>query len=117
MQILPPLFQQMHQLDQDINTIEVTDANGTVILRGHNPAEFGDNKAKTLLFGNTLRTRKPHSGVNVSTSTGLLSFDAVSQVFADNQFAGLINVGLPVPRNRPLPPRNFVTWRGAWRIP
>ncbi|MDZ7753913.1 MAG: methyl-accepting chemotaxis protein [Gammaproteobacteria bacterium] len=98
--ILPPLFQRLHQLDQDINTIEVTDAHGIVLVRGHNPAKSGDDKSKTRLFGNALKSRTAEAGVNVSSSTGLLSFDAITPVEAGGRFAGLFKVGYyPKSRN------------------
>lgn len=91
--ILVPLYERMHLMDKEINTIEVTDAQGVVLMRGHNPGKYGDNKSNTPLFGKALSTRKAESGAEVSTSTGLLSFDAVTPVFSGNEFKGLVKVG------------------------
>ena len=86
-------YQGIHAAVPDIDTIEVTDAAGVILVRGHNPEKFGDDKSKTELFALALASKKPQLGMNVSTSTGKLSLDALVPVMHKGTFVGLIKVG------------------------
>lgn len=91
--LLVPIFKELHQIKDSVHTMEVTDENGIILLRGHNPAKFGDDKSKTELFGEALRTQKSRIGMEVSTSTGKLSIDSVYPLIVDQKLIGLIKVG------------------------
>jgi hypothetical protein len=41
-------FKAIHTVDPALATLEITDAKGVVIQRGHNPAKRGDNKSAPL---------------------------------------------------------------------
>ncbi|MBF0204602.1 MAG: HAMP domain-containing protein [Desulfamplus sp.] len=86
-------FKKLNSQDSSVHTLEVTDAGCVVLMRGHNPKKSGDNKSKTLLFGEAMKTQSFLSGAEVSTSTGLLSLDAVSPIFQSGKFVGLLKVG------------------------
>ncbi|MFN3534651.1 MAG: methyl-accepting chemotaxis protein, partial [Desulfatiglandales bacterium] len=91
--VFTSIYKNLRRRDQDVNSVEATDAQGVILIRGHNPGKYGDDKSKTPLFGKALQTKGKEVGVEVSTSTGLLSLDAVVPVFIDNAFFGLLKVG------------------------
>jgi methyl-accepting chemotaxis protein len=90
---LVPLFTNLQKIDRSIHTMEVTNRNGVIILRAHNPEKFGDDKSKTFQFGNALQSRQPQYGMDVSTTTKLLSLDAVYPVVQGGELIGLVKVG------------------------
>ncbi|MBF0309026.1 MAG: HAMP domain-containing protein [Magnetococcales bacterium] len=92
-ELMVPAFKGLHAIHDAVTTIEVTDAKGVVLMRGHNPEKFGDNKAKTVLFGRALQSGKEQMGIQVSTTTGLLSLDSIYPVFLDKALVGLVKVG------------------------
>lgn len=91
--LMVSLFKKLNAQDPSVHTIEVTDKQCIIVMRGHNPAKFGDDKSKTILFGSALKKQSYQSGFEVSTSTGLLSLDSISPVFYQSQFVGLLKVG------------------------
>ncbi|MEJ5299543.1 MAG: methyl-accepting chemotaxis protein [Thermodesulforhabdaceae bacterium] len=92
--VLIPIYEKLKNQDKDVNTVEVTNDKGIIVLRAHNPDFYGDDKSKTQIFGEVLNTKKPKANIDVSTSTGLLSLDAVAPIFFENRFAGLVKVGI-----------------------
>lgn len=86
-------YQNMHRKDNEINSVEVTDPQGVIVMRGHNPSMYGDDKSRNPLFSKALQTKAKQAGIEVSTGSGLLTFEAVAPIFIDNSFAGLIKVG------------------------
>ncbi|MBF0465091.1 MAG: HAMP domain-containing protein [Nitrospirae bacterium] len=64
-----------------------------MLMRGHNPAKFGDNKSGTPLFKNALNEKKLSFGLEVSTTTKLLSLDSIYPLFDKNIFVGLVKAG------------------------
>ncbi|MBF0137688.1 MAG: hypothetical protein HQL65_15750 [Magnetococcales bacterium] len=91
--LMVPAFQGLHAVHDAVTTVEVTDSKGIVVLRGHHPEKFGDDKSKTPLFGRALQSGKPQMGIQVSTTTGLLSLDSIHPVFLDKTLVGLVKVG------------------------
>ncbi|MBF0179529.1 MAG: HAMP domain-containing protein [Magnetococcales bacterium] len=92
-EIMVPAFKGLNAIHDAINTVEVTDAKGIVLMRGHHPDKFGDDKSKTPLFGKALQSGKTQIGIQVSTTTGLLSLDSIHPVFHENVLVGLVKVG------------------------
>jgi len=75
--VMVSAFKGINGVNPTVHTVEVCDAAGIMLMRGHNPEKFGDDKSKTELFGQALKTKAPRLGLQVSTTTGKLSLDAV----------------------------------------
>ncbi|BCB96902.1 hypothetical protein JZK55_18240 [Dissulfurispira thermophila] len=86
-------FKSINSANPDVHTIEASNPKGIMLIRGHNPEKFGDDKSKTELFGNAIKTKKPQLGMEVSTTTGKLSIDAVYPVMDGDNLVGLVKVG------------------------
>ncbi|WP_448381706.1 methyl-accepting chemotaxis protein [Desulfosoma sp.] len=91
--IMVQLYKQARERDGEVGSIEVTDTKGIILMRGHNPSKYGDDKSKTPLFAKALSTKKVQRGIEVSPTTGLLSLESVAPVFSGTDFVGLIKVG------------------------
>ncbi|MFZ5644768.1 MAG: methyl-accepting chemotaxis protein [Bacillota bacterium] len=76
-----------------ITTLEVTDKNGIVLMRGHSPGKWGDNKNDQEQVHQAL-AGKQVAGLTISTSTGMAALDAVSPVYDKGQVVGTIKAGL-----------------------
>jgi len=85
-------FKAIHKLDKTVNTIEVTDAHGIVVMRGHNPSKKGDDKSKVPMVQKALAGEQP-SGLTVSITTGEMALDAMAPVKYDGKVVGTLKVG------------------------
>lgn len=92
-ELLVPLYKSIHGIDSEVETVEVANNGGIMLMRGHNPAKFGDNKSGTPLFKNALNEKKLSFGLEVSTTTKLLSLDSIYPLFDKNIFVGLVKAG------------------------
>lgn len=90
---LVSLFAALKAANPAVHTLEVTDRRGIILLRGHDPEKFGDDKSTTSQFGRALQSGQPQYGMDVSTTTKLLSLDAVFPVRQNGQTVGLVKVG------------------------
>ena len=86
------LFKQINGLDAVIGTFEITDAKGRVIMRGHNPGSFGDDKSKDPLVARAL-TGAHGDGLTVSKSSGEVSTDSVRPIIANGEKLGTLKLG------------------------
>lgn len=86
-------YKALNAVNPMVHTVEVTDSKGIILARGHNPEKFGDDKSKTALFAKALSSGAPQVGLDISTSTGLLSIDAVQPVLDGSRVIGLVKVG------------------------
>ena len=86
-------FKELNAINPLVNTLEVTDANAVMLVRGHKPKKYGDDKSKTPSYAQVLKTGKPGFMMGVSTGTGKLSIDAVSPIMSNGELIGLIKVG------------------------
>jgi methyl-accepting chemotaxis protein len=86
------LFKQTEALDPVIGSMEITNAAGIVIMRGHNPDRSGDDKSKETMIRAALG-QKPASGLTVSPTSGEVATDAVRPVFAGGKLIGTIKIG------------------------
>jgi methyl-accepting chemotaxis protein len=91
--ILVPAFKSLNAVNKSVHTMEVTNSSAVILLRGHNPEKYGDDKSKAELFANAIKTKQPTMGMEVSPSTGKLSLDAVYPVMSGDSLIGLIKVG------------------------
>lgn len=89
---LTDYYQQYHTNDASIATMEATDNHGIVLIRGHHPEKFGDNKATNPLVAKALKG-EPAQGLNHSKTTGKIALDAVYPVKFSGEIVGTIKVG------------------------
>jgi methyl-accepting chemotaxis protein len=85
-------FKAIHEADHALAALEVTDAKGIVVQRGHNPAKRGDDKAaqpqiRTALAG------KPAGGLTVSPTSGEAAEDSVRPIISGDRIIGTLKVG------------------------
>jgi methyl-accepting chemotaxis protein len=85
-------FQALHKLDATLKTLEVTDAKGIVVMRGHNPKKFGDDKSKAPMIVKAL-AGEANSGLTVSITTGEMAQDAVVPLRYKGAIVGTLKVG------------------------
>ena len=75
-----------------LKTLELTDNQGTVVMRGHNPQKRGDNK-KTHPMVNKALQGQANSGITVSPTTGITAMDGIAPVFLNGELVGTIKAG------------------------
>ncbi len=85
-------FQALHKLDPTLRTLEVTDARGIVVMRGHNPKKKGDDKSKVPMVGKAL-SGEAAGGLTVSITTGEMAQDAVVPLKHKGAIVGTLKVG------------------------
>jgi methyl-accepting chemotaxis protein len=85
-------FKAIHAVDPALATLEITDAKGVVIQRGHNPAKRGDNKSAQPQIRAALEG-KSAKGLTVSPTTGEAAEDSVKPIFAGDKIVGTLKVG------------------------
>jgi methyl-accepting chemotaxis protein len=73
---LVPSFAALRAVDPAVEVLEVTDAAGRVLLRGHNPGRAGDDKAGVPDVARAM-AGSAASGLTFSPTTGLLAVGAV----------------------------------------
>ncbi len=78
--------------DPVVSTFEVTDAKGVVIIRGHNPKTFGDDKSKLSEVAGALAGRTT-LGLTVSPTSGQAALDVLAPVQADGKVVGTLKMG------------------------
>ncbi|MCZ8272935.1 MAG: methyl-accepting chemotaxis protein [Microcystis sp. LE19-4.1E] len=78
--------------DPVVSTFEVTDAKGIVIIRGHNPKTFGDDKSKLSEVAGALAGRTT-LGLTVSPTSGQAALDVLAPVMADGKVVGTLKMG------------------------
>ncbi|WP_420475154.1 methyl-accepting chemotaxis protein [Noviherbaspirillum sp. ST9] len=85
-------FKGIHANDVTIKTIEVTNAKGVVIMRGHNPSKKGDDKAGHDMVRKAL-AGEAVSGLTVSPTTSEMAQDAIVPLKAQGAVVGTVKVG------------------------
>jgi len=91
-EMMTQFFQQYHKNDASITTVELTDSQGVVLMRGHNPDKKGDNKAQNIFVAKAL-TGEPAQGLNYSTTSQKIALDAVYPILFQEEVVGTIKVG------------------------
>ncbi|MDR6871104.1 methyl-accepting chemotaxis protein [Bosea sp. BE125] len=86
------LFAQIKKLDPIVGTLEVTDAKGIVIMRGHNPSSAGDDKSRELLVSQAIAGQAAN-GLSVSPSSGEVATEAVRPINFGEQRIGTLKIG------------------------
>jgi methyl-accepting chemotaxis protein len=85
-------YKSLHDMDDTIKTLEVTDDKGIVIMRGHNPQKRGDDKSKVKMIQHAL-SGNPIAGIEVSPTTGEMAYDAVYPLKTGGRVMGTLKVG------------------------
>jgi methyl-accepting chemotaxis protein len=85
-------FKALKAADPTAASIEVTDAKGVIVMRGHNPAKKGDDKGKLPQIKSAL-SGQAAGGLTVSPTSGEAAEDAVRPVRADGAIIGTLKVG------------------------
>ena len=85
-------FKAIRAVDPALATLEITDAKGVVIQRGHNPAKRGDNKSAHPQIRSALEG-KSAKGLTVSPTTGEAAEDSVKPIYAGDKIIGTLKVG------------------------
>lgn len=85
-------FKAIHARDPALATLEVTDAKGVVLQRGHNPSKRGDDKASQPQVKMAL-SGKPAGGLTVSPTTGEAAEDSVMPLVQGGNVIGTIKIG------------------------
>jgi methyl-accepting chemotaxis protein len=78
--------------DPVISTFEVTDAKGIVLIRGHNPKTFGDDKSKLKEITAAIEGRTT-LGLTVSPTSGQAALDIVAPIAAGGKVVGTLKMG------------------------
>ena len=86
------LFKQTQALDPVVGSMEITNAAGIVVMRGHNPDSAGDDKSKQAMIRSALG-QKPASGLTVSPTSGEVATDAVRPILAEGKLIGTLKIG------------------------
>jgi methyl-accepting chemotaxis protein len=86
------LFDALRGADPNINVLEVTDGAGRVLLRGHDPAVWGDDKSAVPDVARALRGEVAR-GVNFSPTSRRFSLAAVVPIRQDGRVVGTVRVG------------------------
>ncbi|MDA8234527.1 MAG: methyl-accepting chemotaxis protein [Clostridia bacterium] len=75
-----------------LKTLELTDNQGVVVMRGHNPQKWGDDKKKHPMVSKALQG-KANSGITVSPSTGKTAMDGIASIYLNGELMGTIKAG------------------------
>ncbi len=87
-----PLFKDLKAADPVVTSLEVTDAAGVVMMRGHNPSVNGDDKKKEPMIAGAI-SGKAGRDLTVSSTSGQVASDAVRPIVSDGRVIGTFKVG------------------------
>lgn len=85
-------YNALYRMDSTIHAFEVTDAKGTVLMRGNNPAVKGDDKSRLPMYKKALSGESAH-GLTVSTTTNDMALDATAPIRVNGRVVGVVKVG------------------------
>ncbi len=90
--ILVAEFKSLARLDASVSSLEVTDAKGVVVMRGHNPARVGDDKSGAAAVKSALAGKSAHE-LTVSSTSNEVAQDAIVPLLLDGKIVGTVKVG------------------------
>lgn len=85
-------YKNLHEKDESISTLEVTDEKGIVLVRSHNPQKRGDYKSKLSMLQKAL-AGEPTKGIIISPTTGEIAFNAVYPIKFGDKVIGTFKIG------------------------
>ena len=91
-QVLVREFKALNAVDATVASMELTDAKGIIVMRGHNPAKKGDDKSKLPQVKAALAGQIA-GGLTVSPTSGEAAEDSVQPVKADGSVIATLKVG------------------------
>jgi methyl-accepting chemotaxis protein len=86
-------FKRLKALDGAVSTLEITNASGVVVMRGHNPSRKGDNKSTHPQVSAALRGGNA-GGLTISATSGEAAEDAIVPLRRDNVVVGTLKLGV-----------------------
>ncbi|WP_205082858.1 methyl-accepting chemotaxis protein [Paracraurococcus ruber] len=86
-------FTVLKRADPSLEVLEVTDAGGRVIARGHNPAQRGDDKSRVTDVAAALSGRVSIGSV-VSPTTGLIALGAAVPLERNGRVIGTVKAAM-----------------------
>ncbi len=89
--LLTPLFTTLRD-EYDIRHLYIEEPSGTVFVRVHNPASFGDSITYRRTAAAALETRQPVAGIEIGPSR--LGVRGVAPMYDGSRFVGLVEVGI-----------------------
>lgn len=96
--LMTGFYKQLHENDPTVNTVELTDANGIVIMRGHNPDRMGDDKSQDPMVKRALNGESTTS-LTVSQTTGEMAIDSIYPIKFNDKVVGTFKVGTYLRQN------------------
>ena len=91
LELLTPIFDVLAE-DYDIVHLYLETLEGTVLVRVHNPARFGDDITYRRTAAASLETAQLVGGVEIGPNR--LGIRSVAPLFEEGEFVGLVEVGL-----------------------
>ncbi|WP_143483763.1 methyl-accepting chemotaxis protein [Hydrogenovibrio sp. SC-1] len=91
-EMMTKFYKQYHENDAAVTAVELTDNQGVVLARGHNPKKNGDNKSANPLVARALKGEAA-AGLNYSKSSGKVSLDSVYPIVFQEEVVGTLKVG------------------------
>jgi methyl-accepting chemotaxis protein len=85
-------FKALNAGDPTVASLEVTDAAGVIVMRGHNPSKKGDDKGKLPQIKGAL-SGQATGGLTVSPTSGEAAEDSVRPVKSGDAVIGTLKVG------------------------
>ncbi|MCW0236030.1 MAG: methyl-accepting chemotaxis protein [Ferrovibrio sp.] len=89
---LVPETTRLRGLDSAVAAVEITDAKGIVVMRGHNPKSKGDNKAKVTTVAGALQGRTTAAWI-VSPTSKELAQETVAPIKHGDAIIGTVKIG------------------------
>ncbi len=85
-------FKALNASDASVASLEFTNANGVVVIRGHHPSKKGDDKSKQPQIKEALSGR-PSGGLTISPTSGEAAEDGVRALVSQGSVVGTVKVG------------------------
>lgn len=91
LRLLTPMFEQLRD-KYDIRHLYIENKDGTVFVRVHNPANFGDDVNYRPTASTTLSSKQTIAGVDIGPNR--IGVRSVSPVLDNGSFVGMLEIGL-----------------------
>jgi len=88
---VPPAFAELQRSDPRVAVLELTDAQGRILLHGHNPAQPGDDRARVTDVARALRGEIA-AGVTSSPGSGMAAYGAVVPLRHQGRVVGTLKL-------------------------
>lgn len=89
-ELLHPMFEDMQK--RQIQHLYIHNPDGTVFLRVHNRAQFGDDATYRLTLANTIQDQVENAGIEIGPNR--LGIRGVAPMYSNGDFIGLVEIGI-----------------------